>query len=193
MKIKSILLFLFSLIVFFSCSQVDDDFGCPKGSASSKLSPIYYTVAFKVFKDNDILFEDNEVQISSEMTMDNGVLIPHFSQTLYWYDLGRLTDYLDSSVEIFGLTCADCDVYYPMIIGSSDPCGYGSFDFWVKDIYYLVNYPNQTTDTLMVRDLRTPEIHRDFYYFINGNQVYLDEEETSDGYTIPYLRLQQPE
>jgi len=194
MKIKSILLFLFPLVVLFSCSQVDE-FGCPKGSVSPKFTPAEITLPIKVYKDDSTLFDNDEVQISDELIFENGELVSTSSQGIIWLNLGRLTDYYGEPSDLFGVACTSCEYYWFMVIGGgpSTPCGFGPFDFWVNEKYYLVNYPNQTFDTLMVRDLRTPEIEREFHYFINGNQVYLEEEATSDGYTVPYLRLQQPE
>ncbi|HLW40424.1 MAG TPA: hypothetical protein VKX31_08540 [Brumimicrobium sp.] len=194
MKFKIFSIILFFGVVFISCSEVDE-YGCPKGSVSPKFTPAEITLPMKVYKNDNTLFDNDEVKISNGLVLENGALISSSSQGIFWFNLGRIVNYDGEESEYFGVACMDCDDYWYIVIGGgpSTPCGFGTFDFWELDKYYLVNYPNQTTDTLMVRDLRTPEIEREFYYFINGNQVYLEEETLSDGYTFSYLRLQQPE
>lgn len=165
------LLVLSICVLFISCSNNN----CNDGFRS-KFTPIWYETYFELLKPDGSSYGNQEVKISSLRKFVNGELVPSNPNYDEWYDLYEVS-YYDSipDIKIFGLSCETClynsGLFYA---GGPDECGYGYFENWNREMYYLIEFPDLQIDTLLINDLLEPGGKRSFRFYINNVEVEMN-------------------
>lgn len=151
-------------VLLFSCSRYNCD------GFKSKFTPEWYEAYFELLKPDGTSYESQEVKISSRRKFENGQLVPLNPNYDQWYELFEV-EYYDSipDKKIFGLGCDSCSHVSGLIYaGGPDECGYGYFENWIKEQFYLIEFPDQQTDTLLIKDILEPGGNRSFEFYINN-------------------------
>lgn len=151
-------------VSLFSCSRNNCD------GFKSKFTPEWYETYFELLKTDGTSYENQEVKISSPRKFESGQLVPSNPNYDQWYDLNEI-NYQDSihRIKIFGLGCENCSYNSGIIYGGGpDECGYGYFENWIKEQFYLIEFPDQQIDTLLIKDILEPGGNRSFKFYINN-------------------------
>lgn len=167
-------------VLLFSCSRNNCD------GFKSKFTPMWYETYFELLKPDGSSYGDQEVKISTLRKFVNGELVPSIPNYDEWYDLYEI-NYQDSipKIKIFGLGCENCSYNFGINYGSGpDECGYGYFENWNRELYYLIEFPEQEMDTLLIKDILEPGGNRSFEYYINSL-----ETEIRSGFGYPYIQV----
>lgn len=167
-------------ILFVSCNTEECD------GFKNKFTPMWYETYFELLKPDGSSYENQEVKISSPRKFVNGNLVPSNPNYDEWQELYEVSDQ-DSipKFKIFGLGCETC-LYDNGLsyAGGPDECGYGYFENWNREIYYLIEFPEKQIDTLLIQDILEPGGNRSFKYYINGA-----ETEILNFLYYPYLQI----
>lgn len=154
--------------LFISCSKND----CNDGF-KNKFSPTWHETYFELLKPNGSSYENEEVKISTLREYVDGELVPYSPNNDEWHSLFEINSQ-DSipDVKLFGLGCETCTTNSGLIYASGpNECGYDYFENWNKNKYYLIEFPDQQIDTLLIKDILKPGGVRKFRYFINSAEI----------------------
>lgn len=158
---------IFICLLLVSCGRDDCD------GYMSRFTPALYETYFELLKPDGTSYESQEVKISSRRKFENGQLVPLYPNDAHWHELFEAEHFHNiPDVKIFGLGCESCSyvsgLYYAR---GADACGYGYFTNWNKELFYLLEFPNQQFDTLLIKDILQPGGKRSFKYYINYIEI----------------------
>lgn len=158
---------IFICLLLVSCNRNNCD------GFKSKFTPDWNETYFELLKPDGSSYKSQEVKISSLRKFENGQLVssnPNYDQ---WYDLIE-TNYHDSipDIKIFGKGFESNSYVSGLIYARGpDECGYGYFENWNREQFYLLEFPNQQFDTLLIKDILAPGGKRSFKYYINSVEI----------------------
>ncbi|RFN59256.1 hypothetical protein [Marixanthomonas ophiurae] len=158
--------------------------GCNKDESNDSGGiPADYFLYFDISKVDGSFFENGSVELSDEMKMENGEIVPT-GEIIHWVPMGKV-EYLDDiDKTLTGTQCAgqSCLGDYIGFIFSMSPenIEYEEEDAYDINRYYLLRYQGDDTDTLRIRErFYTNPPSTDFTFFLNGQEKEILGEPTN--------------
>ncbi|MEX0997028.1 MAG: hypothetical protein WDZ45_08265 [Flavobacteriaceae bacterium] len=147
---------------------------------------MWYETYFELLKPDGSSYGNQEVRVSERVKWMNGELVHTYGEEIAWNELYIINDQDSiSEIKIFGLGCENCTFNSGIIYaGGPDECGYGYFENWIREMYYLIEFPEQEMDTLLIKDILEPGGNRSFEYYINSVKT-----EIRGGFGYPYIQV----